>query len=437
LLTKNQINDGFKLKATYERLQNQVNAPPGNATASIITTVVSGALNIGAALPTPLSPALGFVGAVFQMGAGLLNDPQGNSKSFNYSTTVANLADDAVSGFNDQLNSLGTFFNFICQDWGRLEELGSALESATPGTPWYWAGNTTTAQLLSTLTLGSERSYYESLLAARYQIGYFEVPTVYNYTVKSLGCSIDGVAHPFFAYTQYPLDFVKYNRPGTDVMETQPNFGGPGHPDDKGWLAIADRRTRSTACQYASPGPVIMERLFKLPGTTGTEGLGVYRPEFFNSGTFSHIRCGPSGAYDGKTLGCLWGSGTSQNNLSASIESANRIGDLLQVRVTIANEGAADLQNVTVDHISVRVLEGSGEVTVHNPHTLIVSADLPPGASATIEIDLEAPMTVEKFSLVEDGTMQNGADVLQFSESQVLFPQQVAEKRGQTPISLV
>jgi hypothetical protein len=93
----------------------------------------------------------------------------------------------------------------------------------------------------------------------------------------------------------------------------------------------------------------------------------------------------------------------------------------MQVHLLLLNNGNTALQNVTVTKIGLQVLAGSGQASLATP-TPISAGNLAAGAGATIELNLNVPTTVTKLSLTESGTVQSGAGVSQFSQSQVLFP---------------
>jgi hypothetical protein len=320
------------------------------------------------------------------------------------------------------LTVLGTLFNFIYQDWGRLKALGMALNSAQPGTQWYWDTTVTTGQLLAGMKLGTERALYESMMAARYQIGYFEAPNIGAYYVMNADfydCERGGLHDPFYLYT--------VNLPYANIMET------PGYaPGVTAWVAIGDHEDAWWYCNYTAPGPDVLTHILSAPKLDGnganTGGLGVHPPAFFEGGSpFTQITC---------TLGygCPWGSGAPAAplrppvagpppvaSLTVTVLSHVRNGNQMQVHLLLLNNGNTALQNVTVTKIGLQVLAGSGQASLATP-TPISAGNLAAGAGATIELNLNVPTTVTKLSLTESGTVQSGAGVSQFSQSQVLFP---------------
>lgn len=430
-LSNKLTEDSLDLQSTYNRLESTIGPPPTSPTVSIIESVVSSGLSIAGAIPfgeglEAVGPTFNILGALFGFGTSLGNDVQGNSTTFSYTTTVANLESDTVTKFNNQLNALGTLFDFIYQDWGRLQALGEALNgnSANPNSQWYWNTTVTSGQLLHGVKTGTERSFYESLMAARYEIGYFEAPTIFGYQVPDGNiwgeyCEAGGIHHPFYLYTP--------DLPDTNVMQTV-LMPGSHRAAYNGWVAIGDHNDAWWYCNYTSPGPDILEHLFKSPQDGG---LGVYPPEFFNGWAFGHITCSPSdidttNPYGGN-WGCPWGSGTvgegapPVTRLTATLMTNVRDGPQLRVRLLLLNNGNVGLQNVTVDKIDVRVLAGSGEASLASSIP-IAAGDLAAGAGTTIEFDLNVPTTVKKLSLIESGGIQSGAGVSQFSQGQVLFP---------------
>jgi hypothetical protein len=429
--TEQQINDGLQLDVTYTSLQNAVQAPPSNPTVSIIENVISSALSLGAGLPNVSVAAkavLGVLGGAFKFGTELANDGQGNSKTFQYSTTVANVKQDAIDGFNNQLLTLGTLFDFIYQDWGRVNALGSAIAGATAGSQWFWNGGTTNGQLLDALKPASKRSFYQSLLAARYEIGYFEAATVYDYTTYNAATFIPK-RHPFYLYDQYPLDPTG----PTVVMQTVPLGGVPQFPEYKAWLAIGDPGADPLADNYIAPGPDIMNHLFALPSTDANSGgLGVYRPEFFNAWMFPHIKCAPSWRYDHSDRpygeGCPWGSGTvgtplvTPGSLAATAKLAFERGNKALVSLTFVNAGDSELKNIVLKDVHVEVVHGHGKAQIL-AHLPLHIGNLAAGASAAIHLWLEANPQDRELELIEDGTLQDAQDTASdFTLTQVVHP---------------
>lgn len=446
-LSNNLTETGLDLQSTYNTLESTITPPATSPAVSIIESVISSALSIIGAIPfanpSPaagpvgdpskyIGPTFSILGTLFSLGTGIANDFQGNSTTFNYTTTVSKLEKETAAQFNNQLDSLGTLFNFIDQDWGRMHMLGEALNGARPGSEWYWDTTTTTSQLLNGVRLGTERSMYESLMAARYAIGYFNAPTIEDYLVLDKNgvfgpCEFGvGHHHPFYLYTP--------DLPDTNVIETVPMPGVFANNGDVGWLAIGDQSDDWWYCNYTSPGPDILEHLFKPPqldGGNNNGGFGVYRPEFFNGWAFPHVTCHPSdGSNSGdrnEGLGCPWGSGAGVEGtppvtrLTATLMSNVRDGPEICIRLLLLNNGNVGLQKVTVDKIDLRVLAGSGEASLASP-TPISAGNLAAGKGATIEFDLNVPNTVKKLSLTESGAVQSGAGVSRFSQGQVLFP---------------
>jgi len=63
---------------------------------------------------------------------GLARDADGNQTT-EIDTTVAKLEDNAARTFNEQAVAIGIQFDFVYQDWSKLDALGKALQSHAPG----------------------------------------------------------------------------------------------------------------------------------------------------------------------------------------------------------------------------------------------------------------------------------------------------------------
>ena len=71
----------------------------------------------------------------------------------------------------------------------------------------------------------------------------------------------------------------------------------------------------------------------------------------------------------------------------------------------------------------LRTLTGAGQAALISPALPIEMGSLAPGASTVLTLQLQAPTTVQKLALSENGTFQDGSGtVYQFSPGQVVFP---------------
>jgi hypothetical protein len=90
------------------------------------------------------------------------------------------------------------------------------------------------------------------------------------------------------------------------------------------------------------------------------------------------------------------------------------------------NTGAGLARNVSVNQLLFRTLSGSGTVTYNSslsPAVPIAIGDLAAGASSTVRVFLNVPSTVTRFSITENGQVQDTAgNNFTFSIGQATFP---------------
>lgn len=99
---------------------------------------------------------------------------------------------------------------------------------------------------------------------------------------------------------------------------------------------------------------------------------------------------------------------------------------VLYVDVTLGNGGQGVARQVRVDSLALRTLAGSGVPTIdtsRSPALPLVFPDLAPGASSTVRLYLNVPATVRRFSLGEQGSLQDSfGRALKFSTIQQVLP---------------
>jgi hypothetical protein len=90
------------------------------------------------------------------------------------------------------------------------------------------------------------------------------------------------------------------------------------------------------------------------------------------------------------------------------------------------NTGSGPARNVSVNQLLFRALSGSGAVTYNttlSPALPIVIGDLAAGASSTVRVFLNVPSTVTRFSITENGQVEDTAgNNFTFSIGQATFP---------------
>src|SRR5215469_3294304 len=78
--------------------------------------------------------------------------------------------------------------------------------------------------------------------------------------------------------------------------------------------------------------------------------------------------------------------------------------------VQITNNGTGAARNIVLQNLQLRTLTGSGAVTYDaslSPAFPLSVGDLAAGGSAVIRLSFDAPATVLRFSVTENGTLQD------------------------------
>jgi hypothetical protein len=93
-----------------------------------------------------------------------------------------------------------------------------------------------------------------------------------------------------------------------------------------------------------------------------------------------------------------------------------------EVDVTLTNTGTGNAVSATMSQLTLKTLTGTGSVTVNSPALPLNIGNLAVGASTTVQLFLNIPSTVKRFSVTENGTVQNSlAQPFSFSTSQQLL----------------
>ncbi|MGA8597666.1 MAG: hypothetical protein WB676_23375 [Bryobacteraceae bacterium] len=319
----------LNMLSVYKTIEASIQAPPSSPAPSLVDPLVNFFLGLGSLLPD-VGTLFGVADTAFNLGTSLSTDPSGNPTS-TLTTTVAQLQQQAADNFTAQGGTLGTQFNFIYQNWGRISALGTDLAGASAGSAWFWDGDTTTSQVLSAMNPAIQESYYRNMMAATYAIGSY-VPFCYlcpgpvnwgytplweqpqSYTVDDPDCPGCGVkAQPF----NFPW-YVPYTFP-SDKTNPYSALGNATNTilADGGWLGISQLSTPADSGPnglYQPPASTILGYLFtpvSLNSSGTLAGLGVYLPEFFEGWPFPRVTCGQSDDGSGDPgPGCNWASAT-------------------------------------------------------------------------------------------------------------------------------
>ncbi len=413
-------NGILSLLTVYQSIKNEVGASGDAPAQNIGVPLLSALLAIGSYAPG-IGPVLGITDTVMNFATGLARDADGNQTT-ELDTTVAKLEDTAARTFNEQAVAIGIQFDFIYQDWSKLDALGKALQSHAPG--WTWSSSST-GIILQGMKPVVEQSYYQALLPAVYALGFY-VPAgdgwptdPHNYSAY---CGHVNCDHPFgsnYAPYTYPSDPHLYPDEGTQTM-----WAG------NGWWGISRRDSPNTRApdwgyQYSPPINTFMAHLF-LPQAQG--GLGVYRPAFFENWLQARITCLPNKDHNSEYQfgGCYWKNATSSletpppstKGLSITAGDVRREGIRVTVTLQISNPGVLQVDDLYLTQISARAsgrssgasaqaVQGCGAVSVDNPGVPFRLGALAPGGHTTMTLHLEAPFCVTDISITERGKLKN------------------------------
>jgi uncharacterized membrane protein len=107
--------------------------------------------------------------------------------------------------------------------------------------------------------------------------------------------------------------------------------------------------------------------------------------------------------------------------LTASILAQSTTGTTMTLNLQITNQGPGPGINVQISGFTARTLVGSGAVTVTAPSVPYLVSNLPVGGSAVVPLTLNVPAGVSRFSLAENGTVQDaGGNTYAYATSEVV-----------------
>lgn len=452
-------DDLFDLINVWQTVQGTLPTPPSNATApSLVSPIVNLVLGLGSSAPTPLAPLFGLVDTFFNFGMSMTTDPSGNQTA-SLAIPVANLATQAQASFHAQLDTLGTQFDLIYENWPRMKPLGALLASGAPA--WSWGDPTTTASAISSrLNPAIKQSMYRSLMSAVYAIGGYvpgsprncsgngpwpvwgalklwQEPNAYVVNDGSFSCGVGNgvtvqpfnVISPAYVPFTYPSDpdNTAYNsdtHTGTIMASTQ-------------WLAISLQTSPKNSGPngvYDPPDKSLLSTLFTPIGQTspeGNAGLGVYRPAFFESWPFPRVTCdhsyGDSGqgfTYNG---GCPWNAAAPSPEalpaplVAISIVPVSISQNKKQTTVVLAihDSGTHDITSIDITDIAP---VGKSNATLIGTALPIRIGKVPHGTFVTITLTLNVAPGVKDLQLEDTGTVHSevGSDA-PFSLQQVIL----------------
>jgi len=110
-------------------------------------------------------------------------------------------------------------------------------------------------------------------------------------------------------------------------------------------------------------------------------------------------------------------------SLSGTASVTSFSGGTLTLSLQLTDTGTGDAQNTLINQLTFRTLGGTGNVTLAAPRLPISAGNLPVGTSNTLLLTLNVPSTVTKFSIRENGTMQDDSGkAYSYSIGQLVIP---------------
>jgi hypothetical protein len=181
------------LLSAYSDVQSDVKLPPSTSAGPFnITGVWRDALMIVqiVAPPTPLSPFLSIANAMLYLQMQVNKTPTGASNN-EVLATVGDLATQINASLSTGIASFGVLERLLLTDWTKLQTIGTNIQNAQQGSPWFW-GTNTTANIATQLANAYKVHFYQALMPAKYELVNFygvpfSKPSDYSY---SYNCNI-------------------------------------------------------------------------------------------------------------------------------------------------------------------------------------------------------------------------------------------------------
>ena len=411
LWTEQQTNFGLIVPAVTAKVKAALQPPPPSPARRFLDYTIETAIGLA---ETTLSDKIvdvvkeevklaipsSIVQAVLSGGATLAKDAAGNSAEATPSIddTVANLESRTAYRFTQQLSSLGTMFDLILTDWGRMSGIGTKLANPD-NVQWNWNGSVTSGQLLNEMTFTMEVGLYRSLMGTVYHVNHWD--SVLNYKDR-------------------PDDFDD----GNDTIPNHPYTGWPQNayiqslsPPPAAWYVIwLDKANFNKGAVNNLLGYIF------APASPGT-GLGVWMPDLFRNWGMPNWGCvWHSGCFPPKSEGGL-APAPQKAVLKIEVTSVAKTSGAITVTLKLTNTGNALAQGVRFTQIAVRTLTGTGAAVVQSPVLPASVGDITVGSSASIPVTIQIPSTVSRISLTETGTLTDLSSAsAAFTASQMLIP---------------
>jgi methenyltetrahydromethanopterin cyclohydrolase len=79
----------------------------------------------------------------------------------------------------------------------------------------------------------------------------------------------------------------------------------------------------------------------------------------------------------------------------------------VEVDITLTDTGTGTAASTNVTQLTLKTLTGTGSVTLNSPGLPLTIGNLAVGASTTVKLFLNVPSTVKRFTVTENGTVQD------------------------------
>jgi hypothetical protein len=286
LWTAQNSNISSILTSVTESVNNALTPDPNRRVPEVVHTIVGGLLTAASVIPPPGGTVAGLVNGFFTVSVGIANNSLGNNAGFDVNVPAGQLARQTAVNFALQKTATGVMFNSIYEDWGKLQALGSALNSGDQ--KWAWNGDQTTGQILNEVfNRSTEKAFYQSLMSDLYVTRYYNARSpqeLYPWDYRYMAAVTEHFVDIFSSKTP-PVDYLSSPSPRTN--NPQKSLG----ERDILTLSYPGGLPSGSATQYRTPKADLIQHLLD-PIDNG--GLGIWKPEIIRH-WFPIYWCGPPG----------------------------------------------------------------------------------------------------------------------------------------------
>jgi Bacterial Ig-like domain (group 3) len=278
-------NVSLILPSVTSKVNEAIKLDPNKMVHPLIEGLIGGFLSAVRVIPPPNGQVLGVLHGMFTAAVGIANNESGNNSSLDVNVAAAGLACQAAANFALQLIATGVIFNSIYEDWGKLQALGTALNSGNE--EWKWTG-VTFGQAVKAFSLATEQAAYQSLMAGRFWTRYYNAqnasdidPWDYKYVWAILPERIKSIfsdATPSVNYLSSPSS------------RTRNSSDKAGYSDIL-TVSLSGAKPSGAGTQYNTPTAALINHLLT---SVDSGGLGIWKPEIIRHWLPTHW-CGPEG----------------------------------------------------------------------------------------------------------------------------------------------